>query len=522
MKDAGTTIEDLRRRAQSAFSDMAPFHTMYREAFRYSIPMRDPLRGSAQDMAVELYDITAQNSAMTGAGYLHSDLYAPGFFSLRLGPLAKSRMKAEDYETGNQRLAAVAGDLLSIGQTPEFDRATREQCVDLYAGQGVLVMLAGDALRPIRHVCLSILQCAPEVDGYGDTIGLFHRMEMSRRQIMLAFPNGQYDDQFRSEASKEPHARQMVSQGWWQDGAGPGWRWACWLDRGPIVEAQEFRTQPVAMPRYWRVPGEVAGRGPLLAAAPTARVLNTVMELTLKSAAIQLLGIWGFRPSEFNPSTVAFKPGAWWPMQATGGLQGPSVQRLDPANGRLEVSNLVLGELREQVKTALHDDPLSDKGLTPKSASEIVARLERMAQRHVNAFGRLTHETYPVIARRWLDLCLKQGFKIDLPGIDDVLVQVDVTSPMAAALTAHQVKALTDWLQVVALLTPQELDVPGKLDEIIQRIADGLMVPKDLRNTALERATIRQAKVQQQMALAQAALQMQQAAAQPQPGAPAR
>jgi hypothetical protein len=68
--------------------------------------------------------------------------------------------------------------------------------------------------------------------------------------------------------------------------------------------------------RYHRVPGEPYGRGPILLALPTIKTLNKAVELTLKAAAIQMLGIWGYRPGgSFNPDTVRLGPGEIWPMQ---------------------------------------------------------------------------------------------------------------------------------------------------------------------------------------------------------------
>jgi hypothetical protein len=47
----------------------------------------------------------------------------------------------------------------------------------------------------------------------------------------------------------------------------------------------------------------------VLFALPTIKTVNKAQELTLKAAAIQLLGIWGFRAGgTFNPDTVRLGP----------------------------------------------------------------------------------------------------------------------------------------------------------------------------------------------------------------------
>ena len=86
---------------------------------------------------------------------------------------------------------------------------------------------------------------------------------------------------------------------------------------------------------YFRVAGETRGRGPITLALPSIKTVNKAQELALKSAAIQMLGIWGYRAnSGFNPDTAAQQPGSFWAMQSTGGILGPDVTRLDPAAGR--------------------------------------------------------------------------------------------------------------------------------------------------------------------------------------------
>src|SRR5262249_10141999 len=154
---------------------------------------------------------------------------------------------------------------------------------------------------------------------------------------------------------------------------------------GAIVE-ETYKTQPMAVPRYHRVPGEPYGRGPIILAMPTIKTLNKALELTLKSAAIQMLGIWGYRPGgAFNPDTVRLGPGEFWPMQATGGVLGPDVTRLDTASGKVDVGQLVTQELRLQVQSMLGDDRLPEKGATPVSATEIMARMKRIQQNYMGA-----------------------------------------------------------------------------------------------------------------------------------------
>jgi hypothetical protein len=204
---------------------------------------------------------------------------------------------------------------------------------------------------------------------------------------------------------------------------GGGWHFIAVIDKmeSEIVH-ERMRTQPIAVPRYYRIPGEAYGRGTALTAMPSIKTLNKAQELALKSAAIRMLGIWAYRAGgTFNPNTVRMGPGEFWPMQSTGGILGPDVSRLDAASGDLNVANLVIEGLQGQVKTAMNDTRLPDYQGTPKSASEITGYLQQSSEIHIGADGRLISEIMPVIVPRAAEILYEQRFLQTVQSIDNLL-----------------------------------------------------------------------------------------------------
>jgi hypothetical protein len=103
-----------------------------------------------------------------------------------------------------------------------------------------------------------------------------------------------FSTNFRDAAKTKPYEEITVFQDFYRlpDGR---WRFCAYLEREDDFIVQEtYRTQPMAAMRFYRWPGEAYGRGPVLFALPTIKTVNKAQELTLKAAAIQLLGIWGF------------------------------------------------------------------------------------------------------------------------------------------------------------------------------------------------------------------------------------
>jgi hypothetical protein len=532
---AAVDLDCHRRRADAAWLDRSVWSDIYQDAYRFTTPYRRPVNGpngsdKGSNRTDHLFDNTGVVSTFRGAGQMQQDLFPPGqeFFRLKPGPVTKlvagkrgmgdnggptleeageganpgaDDQAPRDFAWFERQLDQVTAQIQPFFLSGEWDNAVSELCLDLYLGTGVMLILEGDRDNPIRFVCLPIDEVALEPGPYGDVAALFWKTKMTRRAIKAAFPKGvfpkQFDDDCEKNADEEVELRQDFTR------TPKGWRLIVTVEKSETpVTTQDYRTQPFVAARYFRVPGETMGRGPALLALPSIKTLNKVMELTLKAAAIQMLGIWGYRPGgTFNPDQARIAPGAWWPMQATGGVMGPDVTRLDTAAGRMDVANIVLQELRTQVQAALHDEHLPDGGATPKSATEIMARMARVKQNYVGAFGRMIHEVIPVVVRRAIEVLYKRGLlTVDIK-IDQLLVAIDVMSPLAQALKADAHKTTVEAMQMVAALEgPQGVARRFKLDEIIPEMIKDLGVNSEYVRTVKELAEFDQAASQQQQA----------------------
>lgn len=523
-------LEDLKRRRDRAWTDKTVWNGIYGEAWRWLVPYRKPVNGpSGQDRGADrvghIFDNTGIVSTFRGAGKMHQDLFPPGqaFFRLKPGPVTKAvyraRKKAagasagqdqaatqrgigdnggpplDDIETVERQLDDVTEQIQPFFLTGEWDNAVSEMSIDLFVGTGILLILAGGADLPIRFVTLPVDECALEGGPYGEVSALYWKTKMSRRAIKAAFPKGKFPQEFLDaldEQNGSPDDEVALYQDFVQEKKGRfRWKMVVTVDGSEEpVTVQRYRTQPFAAPRYFRVPGETHGRGPALLAVPTVKTLNRTMELALKNFALSMLGIWGYRPGgTFNPDLAKKEPGAFWPMQATGGVMGPDVFRLDTGNGRADLSQIMIGELRTQIQAALHDEQVPDTGATPRSATEWMARMARIKSNYVGAFGRMIHEVIPVVVRRVIEVLYNAGLlTVDLT-VDQLLVSIDVISPLAQALKADVHKTTVEAMQVVASLEgPQGVQRRFKLDEIIPEMIKDLGVDSEYVRTATELA----------------------------------
>ncbi len=509
-----------QKRAAKAWQDKAHYQKLYDDAYEFAIPYRRPASrdGKGNDRVDRLFDNTAIVSTFRFAGQLQQDLFPPGqpFFVLKPGPISKLALAANKRDAAKlaRELAAMSEVIQAFFQTGEFDNAVNEMCVDLAAGTAALMVLEGDSARPVRFVCLPSDEVAIEMGGYGETVGIFWKTKMSRRSIKAAFPRGKFPDEFIRKDNSDPDEEIEIQQDFIYDPAARRWKFLAHLaeSKEPIATATH-RTQRVAVPRYYRVPGEAYGRGPILLALPTIKTLNKAMELMLKSAAYQMLGIWAYRPGTgFNPDTADRRPGAFWAMTSTGGPLGADVQRLDMSSGKLDVAQLVTAELRLQVQTALHDDRLPEQGATPRSAAEIMARMKRIASNYMGAFGRLVNEIIPVIVKAVIEIAYRKKLIARQIDIDTLLIKIDVLSPIAAALRAEAMTKIVEFMQLVIAIKgqPQALDMLVKTDEALALIGSEIGVPPQLLLTAEERKALQDKMAAAAAELAAAQAQMAQ------------
>lgn len=515
--------EGFCKRRDKAWQVRRQWDPIYRAAYDYAMPYRRPSCDSKGDGRVDhLFDQTGVTSAFRGAGQMQQDLFPPGqvFFRLKPGPvtrlLAKSRAKAraatkaaanaQAAQMGHnggppiddndpeivkfeRQLDDVSDQITPFFLSGEFDNAMSELCLELYIGTGCMLVLQGDAQKPIRFVCLPVEEVALEPGPYGDVGGLFWKTKMSRRAIMEAFKKGTFSKQFQDAYKATPDEEIELHQDFVKDGDAGGWVMVVCCDDAldePIT-VQKYKTQPFVASRFYRVPGEVMGRGPVLLALPTIKTLNKAMEITLKAAAIQMLGIWGYRPGgAFDPDTARLAPGEFWAMASTGGVMGADVQRLDPG-GNVQLGNIILQELRTQVQISLHDESLPQGGGTPASASEIMARVARLKQNYVGAFGRMINEIVPVIIPRAIEILNAAGLITSQLAIDNLLVAIDVISPLAQALKADAHRTTVEAMQAVAALEGQQaLARRFKIDEIMPMMIKDLGVKSKYVRDAIE------------------------------------
>ncbi|MBX3580076.1 MAG: hypothetical protein KF723_22970 [Rhizobiaceae bacterium] len=498
-------VSRQKRRAEHAWQLNSAWDRIYQDAYDFAIPFRRPGgQGKRQDVADRLFDMTAPTSTMFLAGELQTRLFA-GPPKLETGALVAQAIGPKGKEKLDRELEKTGAFIYPFMQAGDLETATHEMCIDLGVGTGALIPMRGTPEQPIVFYAPPADELAVMGDAFGRQKLISWKRQVTAEGVLDAFRRGTFKPEFREAARTKPNAEFTLYQDFehMPDGR---WRFVAYLERecdSFITEEFTF-TKPLALAPYYRVPGEQRGRGPVMLAMPSIKTLNKAQELALRAAAIQMLGIWAYRAGgTFNPDTVRVGPGQFWPMQSTGGILGPDVQRLDPAAGRLDIGRLIIEGMQQQIRDGLMDTRLPPEQGTPKSASEIAARIRQNARVHLGGFARLWRSIHPVIVPRSAEILASFGYLRGVMNFNELMVSVSVRSPITSQIRAEELANIASYVELlITTFGPQRVDEFMFADEVADQYSDALSIPKKLIPDSEARQAIREQKMQAMQAMA--------------------
>lgn len=490
-----SVVEAMKARRSAAQVERNAIQPLLDEAFDYAIPYRRSTRqsGKGEKRVDRVFDQTAVVSAFRFAGKLQQDLVPTGqeFFKLEPGPLGK---KITDQDgSGDElrkQLADIGETVQALFDDGEWDQAFLEMALDLSAGTGSMLILEGDDRRPARFISVAIDEVLLESGPYNDITGIFWSRKWTLRSLKETWPKGVLGVELEEAYRSKPETEIEVNQDTVWDPKERRWILTVWTEKTKLpIHQVKSHACPWLTPRYFRVPGETYGRGPVMLAMPTIKTLNTAQRLTLQAAAIALMGIYtAVDDGVFNPDLAAVEPGIFWKVARNGGTLGPSVQRLqDP---RLDLTNIVLNELRMGVQAAMMDQSLPADGAAVRSATEILERVKRLASDHLGAFGRLVREIIVPAVQRAMEIAANKMLIQNAPPIDQLLVKIRVTSPIAAAREAERVQKIIQWLEMVLAILQDGASRVAHVEKALLHIGRAMGIPEDFLVTDAQREKI--------------------------------
>jgi hypothetical protein len=222
---------------------------------------------------------------------------------------------------------------------------------------------------------------------------------------------------------------------------------------------------------------EVWGRGPVLQAMPAIKTLNLTVQLILENAEMAIAGSFVYDDDGvFNPDNITIQPGTFIPRSP-----GSSIDSLQSA-GRFDVAQLVLDDMRRNVRKALFIDELDSRAnaRTPLSATEVSERLADVARDMGAVAGRMQKEFLQPLVERVIAIYTKQGL-LDIPKVDGKELRIVPVSPLLRAQDQQDVSDFVRFQQTVAgTFGPEITPLLYNQENVIKYLASKFGVKEDL------------------------------------------
>ena len=477
-------VRKLLARYRHALSIKDQWLPTFEECYEYALPQRESFyhESIGRRRTDHIFDETAVVGVQEFASRLQSGI-VPNY-ARWADFVAGSEIPEEERKEVNEALDEVTDYVFEVLQNSNFAQEVHETFLDLALGTGVMMVEEGDASQPVKFHAIPL----PHVtlaSGHDDQIDhVFRKRKIRMKELDVAYPDidmsNEMENDMRKNPDKECEIIEVMYRNW--DNKKEEEYIFC-----AISEQYEHKlftenykgqgSNPYIVYRFSKCAGEIYGRGPLQLALPAIKTCNLVIELILENAQMSISGMFQVEDDGvINTDNIALIPGTIIP-------KAPGSSGLTPiaAPGNFSVADLVLSDMRANIKRALYNDMLGNPNeKTPMSATEVAERMADLSRQIGSAFGRLQAELVTPVLQRVVYILKKQG-RINIPKVNGREIQIKSSSPLAQAQYQQDVATIDRFLALIqGRVGPQLLNIMIKQDEVAKYIAKKLGIPEDL------------------------------------------
>mgnify|MGYP001490584739 FL=1 len=488
---------------------------LFEECYEYALPQRESFyhEEAGQRRDDRIFDETAVVGVQEFASRLQSGI-VPNF-ARWADLMAGSEVPVEQREEVNNELDEVTEYVFEVLQNSNFSQEVHESFMDLAVGTGVLCVEEGDSINPVTFSAIPLPHVVLDT-GPDDKIDHVYRERKKVKfdHLQLMYPNGKFNDQVLSfmGSGRETTVLEVVCRDYSKKNQEAYFHYAICMTTKSCIYSKEISgigSNPFVCFRWSKCAGEVYGRGPLINALSAIKTTNLTIELILENAQMSISGIYQMEDDGvINPDTINLVPGSIIPKA----MGSAGLQPIQSA-GRFDVAQLVLSDMRLNIKRALYNDMLGNPDKTPASATEVAERMADLSRRMGSAFGRLQAELVQPVLQRVIYILKKQG-RIEVPTVNGREVKVRSVSPLAQAQANQDISSVARFLELVGgSFGPEMLQLLVDGEQTAIHLAKKFGVPESLIRDEEQRKQI--AQMAQQMAQQQMQQQQGQMGEQP-------
>jgi len=505
-------IDSLIKKFKEAQDLKEHWKAKFEEAYEYCLPNRESFyeESPGDKRTDKIFDETAVVGVQEFASRLQAGITPT--FARWADFQAGSEVPDEAKATINLELDVITNYVFEVIQSSNFNQEVHEAFMDLAVGTGVMLVEEGDAISPVKFTAIPLprvyLSSGP--DGRIDTIWRVRQCKPS--EINLLYPKADIPDILNMRRNdKKINIIETVYKSY--DDQNVEKHTLCvFIENPKAILLEEYYegsgSNPYLVFRWNKASGEVYGRGPIFNAISAIKTCNLTIELILENAQMAVSGIYTFEDDGvINPENISLVPGSLIPI-------APGSRGLQPirAAGSFDVAQLVLQDMRANIKKALYMETLGRPEGTPMTATEVSERMADLSRQIGSSFGRLQSEFIQPLLRRVIRILTKQG-RINIPQVNGREVKIVARSPLAQAQHLQDVADVNRFNEIIAAtFGPQMINIIVDQNATAKYLAEKMNLPEKLIRDPDEQARI----VQQISKLATAPQEQEQAA----PGGP--
>ena len=451
----------------------------FEEAYEYCLPNRESFydESPGQKRTDKIFDETAVVGVQEFASRLQSGIVPT--FARWADFQAGVEIPEEQKSEVNLQLDKITEYVFEILQNSNFNQEVHEAFMDLAVGTGCMLVEEGDAVNPVKFTAVPL----PKVcllngpDGKIDTV--YRTRKVKPEHIRVLYPKAIIPENFNLLQQKKELTIIEAVYKIYQDNV-EKYKYCVVLDNPKaVIFEEEYEgegSNPYLVFRWNKASGEVYGRGPIFNAMGAIKTCNLTVELILQNAQMSVSGVYTYEDDGvINPDNIALVPGSLIPVAP--GSRGLSAIQ---SAYNFDVAQLVLNDMRANIKKALYMEALGRPEGTPMTATEVSERMADLSRQIGSSFGRLQSEFIHPLLKRIIRILSKQG-RIELPKVNGREVKIGARSPLAQAQHMQDVSDVNRFNEIIAgTFGPQMINVIVNQNETAKYLAQKMNLPEKL------------------------------------------
>lgn len=512
-------VQEILSLFNKAYNLRSNWTSYWTEIAKFVQPTKnDPygFRAKGDKRGDELLDSTAIHSNELLASALHSMLTNPStpWFGITTGI-----EEIDGNDDARMWLSNSVRTMHNVLNNSNFQTEIHE----LYLDQGSFgtgsILIEEDDETVVRFQARSLFELFVLENNKGIIDTVFREFKMNYKQLVDAFgeewiPENEEESYKQDMYGKEytiVHAILPRKDGYSYEKAQLPQQYlyaSCYIlkDKNILLQEGGFSEFPYAIPRWTKIAGEVYGRSPAMKALPDIKMLNKMMEVTIKAAQLQVA------PPLAVPDDGFILPVKLQPFGITYYRSGTQ-DEIKPLfqNMRLDLSENLINTVRSKIQQAFFIDQLQLRDGPQMTATEVNQRTEQQLRLLGPILGRQHNELLKPLIERVFAICMRKKLFGPLPSVlSKRQISFIYSSQIAKVQRTQEVAVINQMIGSIAPIIQSQPDTLDYLDgdKIIKYASSAYMLPAELIRKKTDVENMRKAK---QQAMQQRAKEEQEA-----------